>query len=160
MNNKEYVKMLEDSLDKKVELLRQLQGLNLEQTNILEDYDSTPEDLDENIDRKGAIIDRLDRMDEGFQSLYDKVKEELVSNKEEYAEEIKHMQETITLIMDVSSDVQAKELLNKEKAKTRFSYVRSQIRETKHGQKAVASYYASMMNNTGYEGAQFWDTKK
>lgn len=160
MTSKEYIKMLEDSLVKKVDLLRVLQGLNQEQRDILEDYETTPEKLDENIDKKSDIIDRLDKMDEGFQSIYDKVKDDLLANKEAYASEIKHMQELITQITDLSADVQAKELQNKDIAKTRFSHVRSQIRETKHNQKAVAIYYASMMNNTGYEDSQFWDQKK
>ena len=112
------------------------------------------------MDKKSAIIDRLDKMDEGFQSLFDKVKEELDNKREVYAEDIRCMQELIKEITDLSADVQAKEMRNKELAKKRFSYVRNQIRETKHGQKAVASYYASMMNNTGYEGSQFWDKKK
>ncbi len=160
MTNKEYINIMKESLDKKVDLLEQLQGLNLEQKNILEDYDSSPQDLEENMDKKSTIIDRLDKMDDGFQSLYDKVKEELNSNKEAYADDIRSMQTLIKMIGDLSVDVQAKEMQNKELAKQRFSYVRTQIRETKHGQKAVASYYASMMNNTGYEGSQFWDKKK
>ena len=137
-----------------------MQGLNLEQKNILEDYDSAPEDLDENMDKKSAIIERLDKMDEGFQGLFDKVKKDLNDNRDEYAEDIKSMQELIREITDISNDLRTKEMQNKDLAKKRFSYVRSQIRETKHGQKAVASYYASMMNNTGYEGSQFWDQKK
>lgn len=160
MTSKEYIKMLEDSLVKKVELLKQLQGLNLEQREILEDYETTPEELDENINRKSDIIERLDKMDEGFQSVYDKIKDDIASNKDAYSNEIKHIQELITHIMDLSADVQAKELQNKDIATVRFTHIRSQIRETKHGQKAVASYYASMMNNTGYEGSQFWDQKK
>ena len=160
MSSKEYIKMLSDSLDKKVELLRQLQGLNQEQKNILEDSESTPDMLDDNIEKKSDIIERLDKMDDGFQSLYDKVKDDLSSKREEYASEIKHMQEQIALVTDLSTDVQAKEMQNRELARAKFSHIRSQIRETKHGQKAVASYYASMMNNTGYEDSQFWDRKK
>lgn len=160
MTNKEYIKMLEDSLVKKVELLRQLQGLNQEQRIILEDSESSPEELDENMDKKAVIIERLDKMDDGFQSIFDKVKTELESNKDDYADEIKNMQKMITLITDLSTDVKAKEMQNKEIAKAKFSHIRTQIRETKHGQKAVASYYASMMNNTGYEDSQFWDQKK
>ena len=160
MTNKEYIKMLEESLVKKVELLKILQGLNQEQREILEDYETTPEELDENMDKKSDIIERLDKMDEGFQSVYDKIKDDIVNNKEEYSGQIKHMQELITQITDLSADVQAKELQNKDIATARFTHIRNQIRETKHGQKAVASYYASMMNNTGYEGSQFWDKKK
>ena len=160
MTNKEYIKMLEDSLVKKVELLKILQGLNQEQKEILEDVESTPDELDENMDKKSDIIDRLDKMDDGFQGVYDKIKDDLVENKAQYADQIKNMQELIKQITDLSADVQAKELQNKELAKAKFAQVRSQIRETRHGQKAVATYYNNMMNNTGYEGPQFWDQKK
>jgi len=160
MDNKQYVKMMEDSLIKKIDLLIQLQGLNREQKDILEDYDSTPEDLDENMDKKSSIIDILEKMDDGFQDLYDKVKTELDNNREAYATEIKNMQESIRTITDLSASVQAEEARNKELAKQRFSYVRSQIKDTRANQKAVASYYNNMMNNTGYEGSQFWDKKK
>ena len=152
--------MMEDSLAKKIDLLNQLQGLNREQKDILEDYDSTPEDLDENMDKKSSIIDILEKMDDGFQDLYDKVKTELDNNREAYATEIKNMQESIRTITDLSASVQAEEARNKELAKQRFSYVRSQIKDTRANQKAVASYYNNMMNNTGYEGSQFWDKKK
>ncbi len=160
MTSKEYIKMLEESLVKKVELLKQLQGLNQEQREILENYETTPEELNENMDKKSQVIDRLDKMDEGFQSIYDKIKDDLMTNKEAHADIIKRMQNLITQITDLSAEVQAKELQNKDIATTRFAHTRAQIRETKHGQKAVASYYASMMNNTGYEGSQFWDKKK
>ncbi len=152
MTNQEYVKMMVESLEKKVDLLKQLQGLNQEQKNILEDNESSPEDLDDNMEKKSSIIDRLDKMDEGFQGLFDKVKEELNGNRDAYAGDIKSMQELIKEITDLSADIQAKEMQNKELAKVRFSHVRTQIRESKHGQKAVASYYASMMGNTGMRG--------
>ncbi|MCR4611375.1 MAG: flagellar protein FliT [Lachnospiraceae bacterium] len=160
MTNQEYIKMMEESLVKKVELLKQLQGLNLEQKGILEDNESTPDELDENMDKKAGIIERIDKMDDGFQSLFDKVKDELNNNKEAYSGEIKHMQDLIKQIMDLSSDVQAKEMQNKELARKKFSYIRSHIRETKHSQKAVASYYSNMTQNLGYENSQFWDKKK
>ena len=160
MNNQEYVNMLEESLVKKIDLLTQLQGLNQEQKDILEDYDSSTDELDDNMDRKSSIIERLDKMDEGFQNLYDKVKPEIESNREAYATQIKNMQKSIRTITDLSSALQVEEARNKELAKHRFSYVRTQIRESRHGQKAVASYYANMMNNTGFEESQFWDKKK
>ena len=160
MTNQEYVKMMVESLEKKIDFLKQLQGLNQEQKNILEDNESSSEALDDNMEKKSAIIDRLDKMDEGFQGLFDKVKEELNGNRDAYAVDIKRMQELIKRITDISADIQVKEMQNKELAKVRFSYVRTQIRESKHGQKAVASYYATMMSNTGYEGSQFWDKKK
>ncbi len=163
MDNKsaaEHVGILEDSLIKKIDLLRQIRALNEEQKVILEDTDSGPDELDANMDKKSAIIDQLDKMDEGFQNLFDKVKPEIENNREAYANQIKNMQESIRMITDLSANIQAEEARNKEIAKKRFSYVRNQIKETRHNQKAVATYYNNMMNNTGYEGSQFWDKKK
>ena len=162
-NNKsaaDQITILEESLVKKIDLLRQIKGLNEEQKIIFENDDSTPDELDNNLDKKSAIIERLDKMDEGFQSLFDKVKPEIENNREAYADQIKRMQESIRTIADLTASIQAEESRNKELAKHRFSYIRSQIKETRANQKAVASYYNSMMNNTGYEGSQFWDKKK
>lgn len=160
MTNREYINMMEESLVKKVELLKQLQGLNLEQKNILEDNDSTPEELDDNVEKKAAIVTRHDKMDEGFQNLFLKVKAELNTNRTAYEANIKNMQNLIREINDLSSDLQAEEMRNKELARKKFSYIRNQIRETNHSQKAVASYYASMNQGIGYEDSQFWDKKK
>ena len=163
MDNKsaaEQVGILEESLIKKIDLLRQIRALNEEQKVILEDKESMPDELDANMDKKSDIIDQLDKMDEGFQNLFDKVKPEIENNREVHTDQIKRMQDSIRTITDLSSNIQAEEARNKELAKHRFSYVRSQIKDTRANQKAVATYYNSMMNNTGYEGSQFWDKKK
>ena len=49
MSEKNYIQILEDSLEKKIDVLRQLQVLCQEQTDILQDDASTPEAFEENI---------------------------------------------------------------------------------------------------------------
>ena len=45
------------------------------------------------MNRKAALIDKLEQLDTGFESLYDKVKEELESNRDIHKEQIRQMQE-------------------------------------------------------------------
>ena len=92
MPNESYVAVLEDSLKKKVDILRQLQLLCQEQSDILDDEDMTPEMFEENVKRKGVLISKLEGLDQGFEQLYARVKEEISSNREQYKERILHMQ--------------------------------------------------------------------
>ena len=159
MPNESYVAVLEDSLKKKVDILRQLQLLCQEQSDILDDEDMTPEMFEENVKRKGVLISKLEGLDQGFEQLYARVKEEISSNREQYKERILHMQELIRDITDRSVQIQVMESRNKDKAQIRFGEIRNQIREVRHSGKAVSNYYQNMMKMNTAE-PQFWDSKK
>lgn len=154
-----YIAILEDSLVKKADILRQLQLLSQEQSDILDDEGMMPEQFEENVEKKETLINKLASLDDGFEQLYGRVREELISGKDQYIDSIRHMQELIRDVTDRSVQIQAIEARNKEKAKRRFGEIRSQIREMKHSGKAVSSYYQNMMKMNVVE-PQFWDSKK
>lgn len=154
-----YIAILEDSLVKKADILRQLQLLSQEQSDILDDEGMMPEQFEENVEKKEALINKLASLDDGFEQLYERVREELISGKDQYSDSIRHMQEMIRDVTDRSVQIQAIEARNKEKAQRRFGEIRSQIREVKHSGKAVSSYYQNMMKMNSVE-PQFWDSKK
>lgn len=154
-----YVAVLEDSLKKKVDILRQLQLLCQEQSDILDDEDMTPEMFEENVKKKGVLISKLEGLDQGFEQLYARVKEEITSNREQYKEHILHMQELIRDITDRSVQIQVMESRNKDKAQIKFGEIRSQIREVRHSGKAVSNYYQNMMKMNTVD-PQFMDSKK
>ena len=116
MPNESYVAVLEDSLKKKVDILRQLQLLCQEQSDILDDANMTPEVFEENVDKKGKLIAKLEGLDVGFEQLYGRVKDEMTSNGEHYKERILRMQELIRDITDRSVQIQVVESPNKDKA--------------------------------------------
>ena len=111
------------------------------------------------MDKKAGLIEKLSELDEGFDMLFERVKAELDSNREQYKEQIHHMQGLIREITDRSVQIQATEARNKEKAKKQFSGIRSKIREVKQSGKAVSTYYQNMMKMNAAE-PQFWDSKK
>ena len=53
MDEKNYIQILEDSLEAKIDLLRRLQVLCGEQAEILKDPNATPEAFEKNIEEKG-----------------------------------------------------------------------------------------------------------
>ena len=159
MSEKNYIQILEDSLEKKIDVLRQLQVLCQEQADILQDDASTPEVFEENIDQKGKLIEHLERLDQGFEQLFAKVEQTLDADRDQYADAIRHMQEMIRESTQRSSNIQGMERQNRELARKKFSQVRSQAKELRQSRKAVSFYYQNMMQ-TGTVEPQFMDSKK
>ncbi|SEK42722.1 hypothetical protein SAMN02910377_00836 [Pseudobutyrivibrio ruminis] len=160
MDNRDYVIMLRESLEKKADILRVLLIRNKEQEAILKDPNSTPDDLEKNMNMKAELIDRIVMLDDGFQQLFNRVKAILDEDRATYADEIKLMQELIKKVTDLTADVEATEYRNKEYAKTRFANVKKEAREIKRSGDVVSSYYKHMMSPQTTADPAFLDKKK
>ena len=137
-----------ESLEKKIVVLNQIREMNGKQKEILKNPRSSPDELEENLSRKGGLIVELERLDSGFSTLYEKVREELRINKDKYADEIAEMKELIRKITALSAAVEREEKENKELAAERFSDVRKMARRIRKNEKAVSSYYKTMSQST------------
>ena len=160
MDNRDYVIMLREPLEKKADILRVLLIRNKEQEAILKDPNSTPDDLEKNMNMKAELIDRIVMLDDGFQQLFNRVKAILDEDRASYADEIKLMQELIKKVTDLTADVEATEYRNKEYAKTRFANVKKEAREIKRSGDVVSSYYKHMMSPQTTADPAFLDKKK
>ena len=98
-------------------------------------------------------------LDNGFEKLYEKVRDELQTNKEDYKAEILEMQNHIRLLTEKSMEIQAQEARNKQLMEQKFASVRKQVREIRSSQKVVNQYYKNMMKK-GYVEPHFLDNKK
>ena len=155
----DYIRILKESLEKKVDVLERIIEKNAEQKDILSDQNSSPDELQNNLDEKGALIDEIDELDKGFEVVFEKVSKELQENRSAYRDEILEMQRLIRKITDLASEVEIEERENKLLAEQKFSYVRTQVQKVRKSQKAVSNYYHNMMK-TNYEDPQFMDWKK
>ena len=147
------------SLAKKSSVLDKIMEANEEHAKIAAAKDFDPEAFDEVFDKKDELIKELDQLDRGFSTVYTRVKEELIGNKENYKEEIAKMQELITEITDKSMDIQAAEKRNKEALMGRMDMVKREIYQAKNTRKIASNYYKSM-NGLNYVEPQFMDKKK
>lgn len=151
--------MLEESLVKKIEIMKKIEDENARQKDILSNNDDVDlEAFDKTLDVKGEYVDELEKLDDGFQSLFDRVKQEVGDNKKTYADQIKRMQELIHEIMDRSASIEAAEHRNKKLAESYFSSEREKMATGKRSSAAAFNYYTTM-NNFKDIPPQFLDTK-
>ncbi len=158
-----YLEMMKDSLDKKIELLKQIQEKNKEQYNILsvqlKDNEVDQEAFDKIVEEKSGIADELDVLNDGFTSLFDNLKNEINDNKERYKDQIIHMQGQIRDIMDLTNTIELQEHANKELADTFFSNERKKLKGVRNSSRASMNYYQNM-NRSKVEESMFMDEKQ
>ncbi len=159
MTDKDYIQLLADSLSKKSYLLDRLRAKNEEQRVYLTDKNLTTEDFERIVSEKDDIIAEITKLDDGFEVVYDRVKEILVRDRSLYKEEIAKMQEFIRRIVEKDASVRVQEKQNYELAQKKFKDVRKQIREAKASQKMVNTYYQNMMRQSAVESS-IYDGKK
>ncbi len=157
MSQENYISMLRESLQKKVSLLQEIIELNKQQEAILRDPGSSPDEFDENTASKQAIIDQIISMDEGFDQLFERVRDELESNKAKYRDDIEAMKTMIRQITDLSAKVRIQEKANYDLAQKKFSSIKEQAQKVRVSQRAVSKYYQSMGRRLDNYDPQFLD---
>lgn len=154
-----YLNILEDSLKKKIEVLKSIHAANEVQTDLLKKEPVDLEAFDKTVDEKDLYINELTSLDDGFESLYEKVRQELDGNRERYAVQIKRMQGLITDITDRSVAIQAQEARNKALVEKCFKMERQSLGQSRKNSKAAYGYYQNM-NNKNVPQSHFMDQKK
>ena len=147
------------SLKKKEEVLDSMIRINQRQKEELDNPSLDPDDFDATFAEKEKLIEQLDTLDNGFQELFEKIREDLTQHQAEYRDEIAQMQECIRRLTAKSADIQTQEARNKALMEQKFASVRRQVKEVRKSQKIVNQYYKNMMK-TNYVEPQFTDKKK
>lgn len=154
-----YLGILENSLCKKLSVLDEIAVYNSAQEQLLKKEKLSLEELDENMKQKDALISKLTELDEGFESLYGRIKEQLQADRDVYREQIRRLQELISRVTEKSVSIQAQEARNKKLLEEYFAGERSQLRQGRKSSKAAYGYYKSM-SNSNVIPSQFMDQKK
>ena len=159
MADNQYITIMLQSLQKKEKVLNSIIQINKRQKEELENPSLDSDDFDKTVEEKSELIEQLELLDNGFEKLYEKVREELQTNKEIYQDEILKMQGCIRTLTDRSMEIQAQEARNKQLMEQKFASVKKQVKEIRSSQKVVNQYYKNMMKK-GYVEPHFLDNKK
>lgn len=151
--------ILAESLDKKLEVLKEIQKYNAEQEKSFQDGQADLDSFDAAVARKGQLIDKLLKLDSGFETMYAGLSEELKGNREKYAEQIKVLKQKVTEVTELSVSVQAQEQRNKKLIEEYFAKEREGIRNGRKSSKAAYDYYKNM-SRSGFVPPQFMDSKQ
>ena len=147
-----YLQMMIDSLNKKKDILTRIIALNEEQDKILSKPELDDNAFDANMKAKG------DRLDEGFQSLFNRVRDAINANKEMYANEISIMKRLITEVTELGAKIEVQEARNKVKVEAMFRRERQEHKEAKRSASMAKSYYQNMSKMSNEP--QFMDAKQ
>ena len=160
-DNRQYLQIMIESLQKKNLVLENIMHANDGQTQILEQDTPYWEAFDEYAEQKTELIHQLDVLDEGFESLYNHIKDVLAqeNNRQLYQNEITAMQQLIKELTDKSMSIQASEARNKQMVEQIFAQQRQQLKAGRLSSRAAMDYYKNM-RQTGNLQAQFLDSKK
>ena len=154
-----YLVILEESLQKKLKVLEEIAVYNQEQEQLLRKESVSLEELDENMKQKDELIQKVTALDEGFETLYERIKEQLLADKDAYKEQIRKLQQLISQVTEKGVSIQAQETRNKKLIEGYFKKERSQLRQNRQSSKAAYNYYKSV-NNTNVVMPQMMDQKK
>lgn len=158
----DYIQIMIDSLKKKSIILDRIINSNLEQSELLAGKTFDEVDWDRFnliVTDKEIEIDHINEMDAGFQSLYDRVGEQLKKDRHNYTEQIKTLQALITELEEKSVIIRTGEERNRATIEKIVTGRKSEIKQNRTSLKAASSYYKAMQKNFLYE-ANSLDTTK
>ena len=153
-----YIHMLTDTLRRKLTVLEGLMGLTEQQNEIISSDTFMEEEFLLTISLKEEQLEKLTQLDDGFEKLYESVKEELAQSKALYKAEILTLQELVSKITDYSVKLQVLEKRNKAKLDTLFARKRQEIRSSRMSSQTAANYYKTMVKQQ--EAQSFFYDKK
>jgi len=139
-----YLNVLKDSLVKKEKILSELISKSEMQAEIVKAEQADWDEFTRLVDEKGKLIDEIMKLDDGFETLFARIKEELGENKEKYKDVIIEIKTLVTSVTEKSANLEAIERRNKSVIEGAFGNTRKEIKQAKLGQKAAADYYNKM----------------
>lgn len=157
--NEQYLNILLDSLVKKNDLLDEIQRLCKEQSEVLAAEPVDFDQFDSCMDNKDVCIEQLNTLDEGFETLYERIRDELQEHREEHTEWISKVQKLIAEITEKSVAIQAQEERNKKAVEAAIQKERKAYNIGKRSVQVATQYYKNM-SNTNVVPAQYMDKKK
>ena len=155
-----YISVLHGSLRKKLELIKEILELTKEQNSVLSKEEVDVDSFDRLVSQKEIKINEVLGIDNGFQSIYNKISSVVKENPGRYRQQILEMQNFIRTITSIGVEIENLEHKNKEKFKNFVASKRSSIKDFKVSNKTAVSYYKNMSNQHREWQSYFVDSRK
>ena len=153
MDTENYLQIMIDSLVQKEELLKQIVDYNEKQQAIITAA------FEQNLSDKGELVEKILKLDEGFNSVFNRVKDEVQHNKAKFKQPLQRLKELVSAVTDMGVRIQAQELRNKQLVEKRFAQMRKELSNAKRATSKANAYYKNANKLNNYE-SHFLDQKK
>lgn len=155
-----YINVLRDTLQKKKNVLEQILAASQQQKIILQKEAFDEEAFMQTISVKEKLLIDLEKLDQGFEQIYERVSLAIKHNKDKYKNEILEIQKLIQQIIDLGVSIRVLEEENKNRFPICLTQKKSHIRNFKVSSRAVTNYYKNMPNIHQDGQSYFMDKKK
>ena len=146
-----YIDMLIDILNKQIATLCEVRDITKKQGDIANSVDFDEDAFDETLSHKDVCIIRLNELDNGFVSVYDRVKKAVKEDPSKYKDKVSKMQELIRRCTDLGNEIQTLETRNKDKIVKCFDNKKQEY-SAKQTAATVAGKYNTTMRNVNLMG--------
>lgn len=154
-----YFDALKDNLTKKQVVFDSIYNIVQEQSEVLIDKEVDINRFNELMDEKEELIRQVDELDKSFETLYERIKDILAHNKEEYKLAVVSMQDIIREITSLGVKIKVLEQQNKMKIEFFLQDKKNMIKSFKSNSN-IAKKYSKNMTNQHYGQSYFYDKKK
>ena len=158
METENYLQIMTSSLEKKKKILQDIVDYNVEQERIVTSGEFDGDKFQKNMENKAECIDMLNALDEGSQSVYDRVKADVEVYKQNYKADIQRLQQLIKEVSALSATIQAQESRNKLQIERKFRELKQETKTAKRSVSMANKYYQNMSRVSSEP--QFMDHKK
>lgn len=141
-----YVNIMKESLVRKKNYLQEILELTNKQGELAVAQELDQEAFQSIVDRKDVLISNVNEIDKGFTAVYDRVRKEIIQDKELYKDELKAIQGHIKDCVDLGMSIESAELRNKAALETAFAKSFRGVKQLKQSKQVVNKYYKSMSN--------------
>lgn len=141
-----YVNIMMESLVRKKNYLQEILELTNKQGEL-----ALANELDENafgdiVEKKDVLISNVNEIDKGFTAVYERVRKEIIQDKDLYKDELKAIQDSIRKCVDLGMAIESAELRNKAALETAFAKSYRGVKQLKQSKQVANKYYKSMSN--------------
>lgn len=154
-----YVNIMQESLARKKKYLLDILALTQKQEQLAKAKKFDENAFGDTIDDKEILINNVEEIDKGFTSVYDRVREEVLKDKELYKSELLNMQQLIKDCVDIGMKIEVLEERNRAALEQAFSVGFKGIRHAKQSKQVANRYYQSMSNGA-VNDSMLYDRKK
>ncbi len=152
-------KLLEDTIQKKEQLLDALLGLTKEQEAVLSGEKFSMEEFTELMDKKEPYIRKIADFDAGFEAVFAKIKPVMEDYKKAFEPRIRALQQKIKTVLEKGAALCSLEEQNKARLEICLREKKQEIKNFKRSSQTVSSYYKNMSGAVA-DQSFFMDKKK
>lgn len=153
------LQLLIEALEKKKNVLENILSKSKEQGEVATAQNFDVEQFDRLVDDKSELLDQMEQIDQGFDAVYHRIKDELVNNQAAYKQEIGRLQQLIKETIDLGAQIHATENRTKDSMSNALLNSRQELVKRRTTSKSVMDYYKANSQTT-FLDPYFIDQKK